>query len=65
MIEMEESRIKFDRIYAYLRKSRSDGDTETVEEILAKHECMLQEYMMTVTIYQMPTMLENDSKSCH
>ena len=43
---MDEIRIPFDRIYAYLRKSRADGDTETVEEVLAKHENILQEYMM-------------------
>lgn len=28
----------------YLRKSRSDGEHESVEEVLAKHEKMLQEY---------------------
>lgn len=28
----------------YLRKSRQDDPTETVEEVLAKHETMLQEY---------------------
>lgn len=28
----------------YLRKSRADGDNETLEEVLAKHETMLQEY---------------------
>lgn len=28
----------------YLRKSRSDDPTQTVEEVLAKHEAMLQEY---------------------
>lgn len=43
---MDEIRIPFDRIYAYLRKSRADGETETVEEVLAKHENILQEYMM-------------------
>ena len=30
----------------YLRKSRSDNPNETVEEVLAKHEEMLQEYAM-------------------
>lgn len=29
---------------AYLRKSRQDNPEETVEEVLAKHEAMLQEY---------------------
>lgn len=28
----------------YLRKSRSDGDHETVEDVLAKHETIIQEY---------------------
>ena len=28
----------------YLRKSRQDDPTETIEEVLAKHETMLQEY---------------------
>ena len=28
----------------YLRKSRQDDPNETVEEVLAKHEAMLQEY---------------------
>ena len=40
--------ISFSRIYAYLRKSRADGETETVEEVLAKHESMLQDYMVRV-----------------
>lgn len=30
----------------YLRKSRQDSPTETVEEVLAKHETMLQEYAL-------------------
>ena len=28
----------------YLRKSRSDGDHETIEDVLAKHETIIQEY---------------------
>ena len=28
----------------YLRKSRADGEHETIEEILARHEKILQEY---------------------
>ena len=33
----------YDRI-GYLRKSRQDDPTETVEEVLAKHEAIIQEY---------------------
>lgn len=51
---MEESHIKFNRIYAYLRKSRADGDTETVEEVLAKHESTLQDYMLKHYNAQLP-----------
>lgn len=51
---MDDFRIPFQRIYAYLRKSRSDGDTETVEEVLAKHENMLQEYMLRVYNAELP-----------
>ena len=32
------------KIIMYLRKSRQDDPNETVEEVLAKHETMLQEY---------------------
>lgn len=31
-------------VIIYLRKSRQDDPTETVEEVLAKHEALLQEY---------------------
>ena len=40
-------RIKIKWLYnliIYLRKSRQDDPTETVEEVLAKHEALLQEY---------------------
>ena len=30
----------------YLRKSRQDDPNETVEEVLSKHETMLQEWAM-------------------
>lgn len=43
---MEENKPRFDRIIAYLRKSRADSDTDTVEEVLAKHEKTMQEYMI-------------------
>ena len=43
---MEERIPQFNRIVAYLRKSRADGETETVEEVLAKHEKIMQEYML-------------------
>ena len=32
----------------YLRKSRSDGENETIEQVLAKHETQLQEYATNV-----------------
>lgn len=38
----------FNRTVAYLRKSRADGDSATVEEVLAKHEKMLQDYCLRV-----------------
>ena len=34
---------KWDEVIIYLRKSRADSPTESVEEVLAKHEKMLQE----------------------
>ena len=34
----------FDNIIIYLRKSRSDDPAQTVEEVLAKHERILQDY---------------------
>lgn len=36
----------------YLRKSRQDDENETVEEVLAKHENILQEYAMKVFGYR-------------
>ena len=33
----------FTNTYCYLRKSRADGE-ETVEEVLSKHERIIQEY---------------------
>lgn len=35
-------------IIIYLRKSRNDGDYETVEEVLARHEKQLQEFALRV-----------------
>lgn len=52
---MDYTPISFDRIYAYLRKSRADGDTETVEEVLAKHEAMMQEYMERIYGKRLPS----------
>ena len=52
---MDYTPISFDRIYAYLRKSRADGDTETVEEVLAKHESMMQEYMERIYGKRLPS----------
>ena len=34
---------QWDEVIIYLRKSRADNPTESVEEVLAKHESMLQE----------------------
>lgn len=33
-----------DKYLVYLRKSRSDGESETVEDVLAKHETIIQEF---------------------
>ncbi len=38
----------------YLRKSRQDSPTETVEEVLAKHEAMLQEYAVREFGHKIP-----------
>ena len=38
----------------YLRKSRQDDPRETVEEVLAKHETMLQEYAVREFGHQIP-----------
>ena len=38
--------VSFDNIIIYLRKSRSDDPVQTVEEVLAKHERILQDYCM-------------------
>ena len=37
------------KIIIYLRKSRSDSQYESIEEVLAKHETQLQDYMMRTT----------------
>lgn len=39
--------VSFARLIAYLRKSRADGE-ESVEEVLAKHERILQDYCLRV-----------------
>ena len=36
--------LEYERWIIYLRKSRQDDPTQTVEEVLAKHEAMLQEH---------------------
>lgn len=38
----------------YLRKSRADNPTESVEEVLAKHEIMLQELAVKTLGYKIP-----------
>jgi hypothetical protein len=38
----------------YLRKSRQDDPRETVEEVLAKHEAMLQEYALREFGHKIP-----------
>ena len=40
-----------DTYLMYLRKSRADGEHETVEEVLSKHYKILQEYA-NVTYYK-------------
>ncbi|MDE5769256.1 MAG: recombinase family protein, partial [Oscillospiraceae bacterium] len=34
------------KYYIYLRKSRADSELETVEEVLRRHEKILQEYAL-------------------
>ena len=43
-MEYEKSRYTLEIWLLYLRKSRQDDPNETVEEVLAKHETMLQEF---------------------
>ena len=38
--------VPFSRTVAYLRKSRTDGE-ESVEEVLARHERILQDYAVS------------------
>ena len=38
----------------YLRKSRADNPDESVEEVLAKHEKLLQDYFMRETGRHIP-----------
>lgn len=38
----------------YLRKSRSDSESETVEEVLSRHEKQLQEYALKEIGYRIP-----------
>jgi DNA invertase Pin-like site-specific DNA recombinase len=40
----EITKLKYDQVVMYLRKSRSDDPDHTVEEVLEKHEIQLQEY---------------------
>lgn len=41
-------------IIMYLRKSRADRPDETVEEVLEKHEAILQDYALTTYGYKIP-----------
>lgn len=43
-----------DIILMYLRKSRQDSDAESVEETLARHEQILQDYALRVFGYRIP-----------
>jgi len=43
-----------DKYLMYLRKSRSDDPHETVEEVLAKHEHILQNYAMAMLDQKIP-----------
>lgn len=43
----------FIKTYAYLRKSRADGE-ESVEEVLAKHERMIQDYAVRTWKVEIP-----------
>lgn len=43
-----------DKYLMYLRKSRSDDPNETVEQVLAKHERILQNYSMAMLDHRIP-----------
>lgn len=45
---------KCDEVIIYLRKSRADSPTESVEEVLAKHEKMLQEKALKEFGHEIP-----------
>ena len=45
---------QWDEILLYLRKSRADSPTESVEEVLAKHEKMLQEKALKEFGHEIP-----------
>lgn len=45
---------KWDEVIIYLRKSRADNPTESVEEVLAKHEKMLQEKALKEFGHEIP-----------
>lgn len=44
----------WEQYIVYLRKSRQDDPTQTVEEVLAKHETMLQEYALREFGHKIP-----------
>lgn len=39
-----QEKFKYDQVIMYLRKSRSDDPSHTIEEVLERHETLLQEY---------------------
>ena len=43
MMNRSDPSVSLSRVVAYLRKSRADGE-ESVEEVLTKHEKILQDY---------------------
>ena len=46
--------LKPDEIIIYLRKSRADNPAESVEEVLEKHETILQDFARQTWTYQIP-----------
>ena len=50
---MSYDKVPFSSVVAYLRKSRADGE-ESVEEVLAKHERIIQDYCVRVFGAELP-----------
>ena len=51
---LDKSTLAPDMFLMYLRKSRQDNPDETIEEVLSKHETILQEYMQREYGFRVP-----------